>query len=324
MKPATKGPRILVTHRSGALILERARVHVQNGRVVYFSADDREVQSFNIPHVNLAVLFLGQGTSITQEAARLLSEESVYVAFSGTGGTPIHYGSLISYQSTTHFRNLLPIYIDDAKSLKAARSVMRDRCKTMADLGVSSCQKFFPEAAQYAQQLEIICGNFSNKLDAYADIQALLGGEGAYSRNCYKLHAGMVGISPDGEKAFKRFPGGDPEEKDRFKKINSLIDHGNYLAYGIAGAALWALGIPPHLSVFHGKTRAGGLVFDLADSFKDALVLPRAFYYGYKAETDDSERDFRADIVNTIDDNNLLAYAISVVERMIDAGNQNA
>jgi CRISPR-associated protein Cas1 len=37
------------------------------------------------------------------------------------------------------------------------------------------------------------------------------------------------------------------------------------------------LGLPHGLAVLHGKTRRGGLVFDIADLVKDALILPQAF-----------------------------------------------
>jgi CRISPR-associated endonuclease Cas1 subtype I-F len=58
---------------------------------------------------------------------------------------------------------------------------------------------------------------------------------------------------------------------------NRLLDQGNYLAYGLAAVAAWVTGIPHGLAVLHGKTRRGGLVFDLADLIKDALILPQAF-----------------------------------------------
>jgi CRISPR-associated protein Cas1 len=85
----------------------------------------------------------------------------------------------------------------------------------------------------------------------------------------------------------------------------------------MAGAALWALGIPPHLSVFHGKTRAGGLVFDLADSFKDALVLPIAFSLAREKDHAEAERVFRGRLINAFDDREILKEAIATIDRML-------
>jgi CRISPR-associated protein Cas1 len=44
------------------------------------------------------------------------------------------------------------------------------------------------------------------------------------------------------------------------------------------------------LAVLHGKTRRGGLVFDVADLIKDATVLPQAFISAMRG---DSEQEFR-------------------------------
>lgn len=66
-------------------------------------------------------------------------------------------------------------------------------------------------------------------------------------------------------------------QADEQDLANAYLDHGNYLAYGLAAAVLWTLGIPPGLAVNHGVTRAGRLVIDLADIIKDSIVLPCAF-----------------------------------------------
>jgi len=59
--------------------------------------------------------------------------------------------------------------------------------------------------------------------------------------------------------------------------VNQFIDAGNYMSYGLAASVLWVLGIPHAMPVTHGKTRRGALVFDIADTIKDALLLPIAF-----------------------------------------------
>jgi CRISPR-associated protein Cas1 len=50
------------------------------------------------------------------------------------------------------------------------------------------------------------------------------------------------------------------------------------------------IGLPHGLSILHGKTRRGGLVFDIADLIKDALVLPQAFIAAMAGE---DEQQFR-------------------------------
>lgn len=311
------GPRLLITDRESALYLERARIHVENGRIVYHIADDAHRREYNIPHVNLAVLFIGQGTSITQDAMRLLGEEGVHLAVTGTGGSPLHVGSLTAYTSTRHFRAMLPIYLDEGHSLRAAKIVMRDRTERMRKIGGALAGRHL--ALRDTTPLARISRNFDDRLGSVATIPELLGVEGQFSKACYKFFAEASGLSKSGE--FRREPGAEPERKsapdDPFRLVNRLIDHGNYLAYGMAGAALWALGIPPHMSVFHGKTRAGGLVFDLADAFKDAFVLPIAFAAVRNRKEEDPERIFRGRLIAAFDDRHILAEAIATVERMI-------
>ena len=77
---------------------------------------------------------------------------------------------------------------------------------------------------------------------------------------------------------------------DNTDKANAFLNHGNYLAYGLAASTLWVLGIPHGFAVMHGKTRRGALVFDVADLVKDTLILPWAFIF---AKENASEQEFR-------------------------------
>ncbi len=311
------GPRLLVTDRDGALFLERARIHVEGGRVVYHIANDEMRREYNIPHVNLAVLFMGQGTSITQDAARLLADEGVHIALTGTGGTPIHFGSLTHYTSTRHFREMLPIYLDPSLSLSGAKTIMRDRIERMKKVSIPLSQRHL--SLRDPQRIASVCKTFEVDLQKATTIEMLLGYEGKFTKACYKIFADISGVSKHQE--FRREAGsGEPAKRGMspLQIANSLIDHGNYLAYGMAGAALWALGIPPHLSLFHGKTRAGGLVFDLADSFKDAFVLPIAFAVAHNTKEPDPSDSFRDKLISAFNDRQILAEAIATVERVIE------
>ena len=159
------------------------------------------------------------------------------------------------------------------------------------------------------------------------NVTTLLGHEGDFSKGCYREFGRLAGLQ-----SFRRQagagpadPGQKPEpEPERIALVNRLIDHGNYLCYGMAGAALWALGIPPHMSVFHGKTRAGGLVFDLADAFKDALVLPLAFAVATGKKADDPDKAFRIKLIEAFDDHKILAGAVESVEAMLSAAEPGA
>jgi CRISPR-associated protein Cas1 len=301
-----KGPRLLLTDRNAVHLIERARVYVDGGRVVFRIAEDGRDKVFNLPFANVAVLFLGQGTSLTTEAARLLADEGVYVAFTGTGGTPLHYGSLTVYQPTEYMQRMYRVSSNPAASLAAAKVVMRHRIQMILKFLAPIAKRHDLDIDDMA--IQALAPAFLQKIQDTNTIPELLSREAEMAKSLYKVCARSAAVD-----AFKREHG--KGARNTFEDvINSRIDHGNYLAYGISGAALWVLGIPASLSVFHGKTRAGGLVFDLADSFKDSIVLPVAF--GSHA----SESDFRKALISEIHNADLIRRSIDVARAMIEAG----
>lgn len=312
-----KGPRLLVTYREQAIWLERAKVHADHGRVIYRTAQDDLIKDYSVPYANLAILFLGQGTSITQEAARLLSEEGVFVAFTGTGGSPLFYGALTSYSGTAHFRRMLTAYSDEEESLIMARKLMHVRCDFMEKVGSDLGDELL---GLNERALGAHIRKFRKGIDAASSIPSLLGKEGEYSKGLYAIFAGAGGFSKS--EVFTRNPGDGQRIAKGLEPValaNSCIDHGNYLAYGFAGAALWALGIPPHMPVFHGKTRSGGLVFDLADSVKEAVVLPYAFAAAKGKLKGDPETVFRGKVMSTFRTRKILATLIGTMDATLPA-----
>jgi CRISPR-associated protein Cas1 len=92
---------------------------------------------------------------------------------------------------------------------------------------------------------------------------------------------------------------------------NQFLDHGNYLAYGLGATAAWVLGLPHSLAVLHGKTRRGGLVFDLADLIKNAVILPQAFISAAKGH---SEQEFRQACIEVLTRTEALDFIIDTVK----------
>lgn len=103
----------------------------------------------------------------------------------------------------------------------------------------------------------------------------------------------------------KRGSGTDP--------ANRFLDHGNYLAYGLAATATWVLGLPHGLAVVHGKTRRGGLVFDVADLMKDAVILPQAFVSAMRG---DEEQEFRRACIEGLTRTESLDFMIDTVKQV--------
>lgn len=106
----------------------------------------------------------------------------------------------------------------------------------------------------------------------------------------------------------KRGTGTDP--------ANRFLDHGNYLAYGLGATACWVLGLPHGLAVLHGKTRRGGLVFDVADLVKDACILPQAFLSAMRG---DDEQQFRRNCIEALTRSESLDFMIDTVKEIARA-----
>ena len=97
--------------------------------------------------------------------------------------------------------------------------------------------------------------------------------------------------------------GGDP--------ANRFLDHGNYLAYGLGATATWVLGLPHGLAILHGKTRRGGLVFDVADLVKDAHILPQAFLSAMRG---DGEQEFRRACIEVLTRSEALDFMLDTLK----------
>ena len=100
-------------------------------------------------------------------------------------------------------------------------------------------------------------------------------------------------------------------ERESLDTANAFLNHGNYLAYGLAATTLWVLGIPHGFAVMHGKTRRGALVFDVADLIKDTLVLPWAFICASENAT---EQEFRQQILQAFTDHKSLDFMFDKVK----------
>lgn len=252
-----KSKLILPSHRHGLYYLEHCRVKSQDDRLVYARKQGAFTQFIAIPQKNTSVILLGSGTSITQKAAQKLADEGVLLAFTSGQGTPLYLASQSEYRPTEHMQNWASFWFDPQFRLQVAKHFQRARL----DYVRKKWQQYdlqVPDAA---------CSSFHMDIDRCPTTQDLLLAEGRYTKELYKALASHFSCQN-----FTRQPGGD--NGDLF---NDFLDHGNYLAYGLAATALWVLGISFAFPVFHGKTRRGALVFDVADIIKDAIIMPTAF-----------------------------------------------
>ncbi|OHT25055.1 subtype I-F CRISPR-associated endonuclease Cas1 [Providencia stuartii] len=297
---------ILHSKRANMYYLEHCRVMQKDGRVLYLTEAKNENLYFNIPIANTTVLMLGTGTSITQAAMRMLSQAGVLVSFCGGGGTPLYMASEVEwltpqseYRPTEYLQSWMRFWFDDTKRLQAAKSLQRARIKYLQKIWQNS-RELQNEGFIYNDSLiQSALDTFQIRTDTATNSQELLLTEAQLTKTLYKYAANNTG-----QKHFSR-------QHKSIDKANAFLNHGNYLAYGLAASCLWVLGIPHGFAVMHGKTRRGALVFDIADLIKDAIVLPWSFIC---AKEDASEQEFRQQILQSFVDNHALDYLFDTVK----------
>lgn len=286
---------ILMSKRANIYYLEYCKV-IQNGGRVEFLTQEKDKQAYwNIPIANTTVILLGPGTSITQAAVRLLAAAGVMIGFCGGGGSPLFAGNDVEflspqseYRPTEYIQKWLSFWFKPEKRLEVAKYFQKIRLENIKKIWGK--EKLFTENNIYTDDsaFEQIVSGMENGIEQATSVQTLLEVEGRTTKRIYAYISRAVGCFED----FKR----DDTASD---SANIFLNHGNYLAYGLAATALWTLGIPHSFAVMHGKTRRGALVFDVADLYKDAVVLPTAFVCSQRG---DSDRQFRETLMDLIVD----------------------
>jgi CRISPR-associated protein Cas1 len=295
---------ILHSKRANIYYLEYCRVLVNGGRVEYLTQEKNKQSYWNIPIANTTVLLLGTGTSITQAAVRLLVSAGVMIGFCGGGGTPLFAANEIEwltpqseYRPTEYVQNWLSFWFEEEKRLSAAKFLQIQRLDNLVEIWEK--EPLFVEYSIFPDDMtmEKIISRALRDVKSAGTVQTLLEIEGRTTKALYGYVAKTLKLEN-----FKR-------EKAGGDKENNFLNHGNYLAYGLAATSLWVLGIPHGFALMHGKTRRGALVFDVADLVKDAVVLPSAFICANKGLR---EQEFREILIE-------LMLKHKVMDRMIDA-----
>ena len=303
---------ILHSKRANLYYLEHCRVLVNGGRVEYVTDAGKRSLYWNIPIANTTCVLLGTGTSVTQAAMREMAKAGVLVGFCGGGGTPLFNANEVDvevawfspqseYRPNEYLQHWVRFWFDDALRLAAAKAFQQARLLRIGQQwGRNRALReagFAIDAAALEKALEAS----AQRVAVAPDTTALLTEEARLTKHLYMLAARAAKYG-DFTRA-KRGSGGDP--------ANGFLDHGNYLAYGLGATATWVLGLPHGLAVLHGKTRRGGLVFDVADLVKDAHILPQAFV---SAQRGDSEQDFRRACIESLTQGEALDFMIETLQ----------
>jgi CRISP-associated protein Cas1 len=303
---------ILHSKRANLYYLQHCRVLVNGGRVEYVTEEGQKSLYWNIPIANTTAILLGTGTSVTQAAMRELAKAGVLVGFCGGGGTPLFSAGEVDfdvlwstpqseYRPTELLQQWVRFWFKDSLRLEAARRFQHARLEQIFERWTKF--RAFREAGfdVNSSTLEGVLAESARVTDEAPEHAFLLTEEARLTKLLYKLAARVTKYG-DFSRG-RQGSGGDP--------ANSFLDHGNYLAYGLGATAAWVLGLPHGLAVMHGKTRRGGLVFDIADLVKDALVLPQAFI---SAARGDTEQEFRVACLDNLTRAEALDFMIDTLK----------
>ncbi|MCF6219397.1 MAG: type I-F CRISPR-associated endonuclease Cas1f [Gammaproteobacteria bacterium] len=229
---------ILHSKRANIYYLEKCRVMQKGGRVVYLTEEKAEKQYWNIPIANTTVILLGIGTSITQAAVRMLASAGVLIGFSGSGGTPLITANEIEwmspqseYRPTEYVQGWMSFWFDEEKRLKVAKRFQQLRIEYMRSVWSKDRdlknEGFYADDANIAGALTL----FSSKIEHCTDVTNLLLIEARLTKSLYKIAANHTK-----QKDFVR-------QHDSVDDANAFLNHGNYLAYGLAATTLvWIVG----------------------------------------------------------------------------------
>lgn len=299
---------ILHSKRANMYYLEHCRVMQKDGRVLYLQKAKQENRYWNIPIANTTVLLLGTGTSITQAAVRMLAQAGVLIGFCGGGGTPLYVGNDIEwftphseYRPTQYLQGWLSFWFSAEQRFTVAKQLQQARIEYL--LQVWQKDKDLKSEGFDANHADIqkALDTFNLRTERAQKPADLLLTEAQLTKTLYAYAARLTKNTE-----FTR-------AREGIDKANAFLNHGNYLAYGLAACTLWVLGIPHGFAVMHGKTRRGALIFDIADLIKDAIVLPWAFIC---AKEKASEQEFRQQCLQAFTNHKALDYMFDQVKAL--------
>lgn len=231
--PPAVGDLTRLSDRFGFLYLERCVVHRDGNAIT--ATDERG--TIHVPAAALAVLMLGPGTTVSQQAMVVLAESGSTAVWVGEKGVRYYaHGRTLSRSS---------------RFLEAqARVVSHPRER------IAVARKMY---------IKRFVGEDVSRLS----MQQLRGREGARVRASYREHARRSGVE------WKRRDY-QPDDFGASDSINQAMSAAHTSLYGLVHAVVVGLGCAPGLGVVHtGHERS--FVYDIADLYKAETSIPVAF-----------------------------------------------
>ena len=235
--------RIPHADRHGLLWLSRGALTVRDGTLRFErnaepdSGSGLDSGDYGIPFQSLSMILLGPGSTVSHDALRLMARHGTALVAVGEDGVRCYTAP--------------PLMPDTSDTARRQMRAWAD-----ADGGRITIAK-----KMYALRL--------GEVLPQQDLSALRGVEGARMRRTYRLVAQRYGI----EWRNRRYNRTDPDWADL---PNQAINHASVAVTSAAVIAVTATGAIPQLGFIH-EHSGEAFALDIADLFRDTILLPAAF-----------------------------------------------
>lgn len=198
--------------RHGLLWLDRGRLEVEDGCLRFItSGGELPPGNYQIPHQTVSMILLGPGSSITQDALRLLARHGCAMAAVGEGGVRCYTAPPLMADTSALARAQVQKWADPETRMEVAR-------------------------AMYAMRF--------GEIVRTRDIEVLRGQEGARIKRAYQLAAERFDVPWKGRNYDRANPGNDDI-------ANEAINHASVVFRAAAAIAVAATSTIPQLGFVH-------------------------------------------------------------------------
>lgn len=215
------------------LYLEHGTLEKDESSLIFHDLNGR----IQIPIDQIALILLGPGTKLTQQAMKLLADNNCLVCWTGEEGVRLYAHSTGGTHSSHRLLRQAELYTCPEKRIEVAKRMY---------------QKRFPE-----------------KLENNLTIEQLRGMEGARIRSFYRKMSEETGVEWYGRSYNqKNWSASDP--------VNKALSAANACLYGLCHAAIISAGYSAAIGFIHvGKMLS--FVYDIADLYKTEITIPISF-----------------------------------------------
>lgn len=210
----------------------------------------QDSQKVLMPLAMINVLLLGPGTSVSHAAIKTIADAGCSIIWCGKDLNYIYSTGLIMSEYSKNLIIQAKCYVDTQKHSSVVRRMYQIR---------------YPD----------VC------LDKFS-LQQMRGMEGKRVKELYRTCAEEYDVEWSGREY-------DIDDFDSGSCVNRLLTVGNQLLYDICQAAIISFGLSPGLGFIH-NGHARSFVYDVADLYKEKMVIPTAFWLAAENVSEDEMR----------------------------------